>query len=112
MPCRDDRDSCEPSTRERVVDNPETKKKLDLVEAMLCSACRVLEQNKFVFELNPTLDNWWAAHKAEDERVAKEKAAKLAKERFEKERLAEVMEKAFRDLTDSDKKLLRKFKCL
>ena len=108
MPCRDDY----PVSSVREVENPKTKKKLDKTEALLCSVCRVLEKNKFEFELNPELDNWWAAHKAEDERVAEEKAIKLAKERFEKERLAEVMEKAFRDLTLEDKKLLRKFKCL
>ena len=110
MPCRDDREGCVPSVRE--VENPETKKKLGKTEALLCSACRVLEKNKFEFELNPALDNWWAVHKAEDERVAKEKAIKLAKERFERERLDEVLEKTFRELTDEDKKLLKKFKCL
>lgn len=97
MPCRDDRDSCPP-------EDTTTKKRLAKVEAMLCSACRVLERQSFEFALNPELDVWWTAHKSEDEaRIKRE-----IKKRLEGEAVKVVAEKPFNQLTDEDKKLLKK----
>jgi len=107
MPCRDDRDSCRVETVK--VENPETKRKLAHVESLLCSACRTLEilvsrGVEFDFDTNPALSEWWADHKAEDDR----RMVAEAKRRLEFSRATSVAEKRFKDLTEEDKKLLKK----
>lgn len=103
MPCRD---YDYPST----VENPETKRQLAKVESLLCSACRTLEALadchgvEFDFDTNPALSKWWADHKAEDNaRVVAEKRKRLE---FEKTKL--IADKPFKDLTEEDKRLLKK----
>lgn len=73
-------------------------------EPLLCSACRSLEERGFDFDTNPELSRWWDAHKKADaERERKEQAKRL-----ELEAVDAALAKSFKDLTDSDKKLLRK----
>lgn len=91
------------------VENPETKRKLAHVESLLCSACRTLEilvsrGVEFDFDTNPALSEWWADHKAEDDR----RMVAEAKRRLEFSRATSVAEKRFKDLTEEDKKLLKK----
>lgn len=106
MPCRD---YDYPQTVEKTVENPETKRQLARVEALLCSTCRTLEQLvdrgvEFDFDTNPDLSKWWAAHKAEDnDRIVAEKRKRLE---FEKTKL--IADKPFKNLTAEDKRLLKK----
>lgn len=57
MPCYDALDAAE--KEQAVVLLPK-------IEALLCSACRELEKNNYVFASNPALDEWWYQHKKRD----------------------------------------------
>jgi len=35
-------------------------------DALLCSACRVLERMGYDFDENPALSVWWSSHKQRD----------------------------------------------
>lgn len=96
MPCRcDDGPSFD--------ETPRLKNQIDRLEEMLCSTCRVLEEQKFDFDKNPQLSKWWDKHKKEDEkRLAKEARAKLRRD------LAKaLLKKPLEELTNEDRKLLR-----
>jgi len=64
MPCRHDISNCV----DGYLVQHRAQEKNDTLSEMLCSACRVLEAQKFDFDLNPMLSKWWDAHKREDAR--------------------------------------------
>lgn len=97
MPCRSG-DECDNSCHH--------EKERELLESLLCSACRALRDYEYDFALNPRLDEWWAKHRAADEkREAQETKERL--ERAEAKRIAET--KMIVDMTKEEKKLLRKY---
>ena len=72
-------------------------------EALICSACRALEEFGFDFDLNPELSVWWDKHKQDDaQREKKRDAARLRKERA-----AILATKPFSELTEAEKKILK-----
>lgn len=104
MPCRVDEMPHEIAAREKAHDDEIRRKEREKWEALLCSACRSLEERKFDFDTNPELARWWDKHKKEDAaRERKEKA-----ERLELEAVDAALSKSFKDLTTADKKLLHK----
>ena len=46
--------------------DPSLERKLSELDALLCSACRVLARSNYDFDENPTLSEWWDEHKKED----------------------------------------------
>jgi hypothetical protein len=103
MPCRYD----EPPTHTPSPDTSRAdklKKENDILESMLCSACRVLAAKNYCFDENPRLSEWWDKHQKEDEK--KELAA--AKKRLQREEALEIAKKPFKDLNASDKKILQR----
>jgi hypothetical protein len=101
MPCRDGGEMFNDQTQ--TVENPKTLKQLKRMRSLLCSACRALELNKFDFDLNPELSEWWDDHKKEDAKLEK---ANL-KKRLLKERIAEIVLKPFAKLTDEERRILK-----
>ena len=97
MPCRTDDDDCNGYCNE---------KERELLESLLCSACRALRDYEYDFALNPRLDEWWTKHKAVDEkREAQEIKERLG--RAEAKRIAET--KMIFEMTKEEMKLLRKY---
>jgi hypothetical protein len=105
MPCRDQYTE-DYEYQERQATKLENT--ISLLESFLCSTCRVLERTKYDFDENPALSEWWASHKAEDER----REAALIKKRLRWELAIEVSNKPVNSLTEEDKKLLREFELL
>lgn len=105
MPCRDEYTE-DYEYRERQVTKLE--KTVSLLESFLCSTCRVLEKGGYDFDENPALSEWWASHKAADER----REAAIIKKRLRRELAIEVSNKPVNSLTEEDKKLLREFELL
>ena len=82
------------------------RKSMSKLESLLCSTCRVLEEQKFDFDKNPELSQWWANHKKVDEdRELKELAMKTRKEMA----IFIAKTKQVADLTKEDKQLLKDF---
>lgn len=103
MPCSDGGVPYPPS-KEELAERAFTKR----APGMLCSACRALEGFGYDFDLNPELADWWAKHKEEDaERERKEHAKRL-----ELERVDAIIKKPFKDLSEEEKRLLKKHKYL
>ncbi len=76
--------------------------------SLICSACRALERLGYDFDENPELSEWWDKHKKADEaRMADE-----AKVRFEKRIIEDALKKPLGELSDDEKKILRKHKYL
>lgn len=94
MPCRTGDDDCYTSSRER-----------ELLESLLCSACRALRDREYDFALTPRLDEWWAAHEAADKKREAEEIREHL-ERAEAKRITET--KMIVDMTSEEKKLLKK----
>lgn len=104
MPCTYVESASEIAARQNAHDEEVRRKERLKWEALLCSACRALEDFKFDFDKNPELSRWWDKHKQEDaERERKENAARL-----EKEAVDVLLRKPLAELTKEDKKLLRK----
>jgi len=115
MPCRDGRDDWPNRTQEATISrlSQELKKAKDDYTKMLCSACRALEAQDFDFGTNPLLDDWWAAHKAEDQaRVEAElraESARAAKAIRHKQAIQTAHFKTISELTDEERALLKEF---
>ncbi len=60
MPCYDSRNDTSYIRNECRIEE-------EKLNSLLCSACRVLERNKYDFEENPRLSEWWSEHKKQDE---------------------------------------------
>jgi hypothetical protein len=96
MPCRDYQD--EPgSVRTEYVDNPETRKRLDNVTALLCGLCSKLKGQELfnhILANDKKLAAWWKDHQEMDrrriaaERAAEEKKRKAREAKKKKEALA------------------------
>jgi hypothetical protein len=106
MPCRDGREEEHRTVyREDTTKIKAMSKKLLDFEANLCSACRSLERLGYDFDENPTLSEWWEAHKEADEKRQNEEAMKKATLKLAIE-IAET--KSISELTLEDRELLTK----
>ena len=120
MPCRMDdmpRDyRSESASRSRQNETLKAKLvKLEPLEALLCSAARVLERLEYDFDENPELSAWWAKHKKSDDRRKKKEAKERIAAEAEIWRLAQVeqlLAKSINDLTDDERAILREAKVL
>ena len=105
MPCTYVESESEIVARSNSHDEEVRRKERLKWEALLCSACRSLEDFQFDFDKNPELSRWWDNHKKEDaERERKEQA-----KRIELEWVNEILQKPFKSLTDDDKVLLKRY---
>lgn len=78
MPCTYVESAGEISARQNAHDEEVRRKEWLKWKALLCSACRALEDFKFDFDKNPELSRWWDKHKQEyAERERKENAARM-----------------------------------
>ena len=81
----------------------ELRKEPKSKEALICSACRALEDFGFDFDKNPELSIWWDRHKKADAAREKKEAAK----RLRAERAANIAKRPFDSLTPTEKKILK-----
>lgn len=103
MPCTDGGVPYPPTPEEIA-----RKKFAKRAEPMLCSACRALERLGYDFDENPELSEWWDKHKKEDAaRIAREEAA-AQRQAWERRIVAEALGKSINELTEEEKKLLKK----
>lgn len=78
MPCNDGGPSYGQSYPVENPVNIEMKHRLDAYARLLCHACALLESKHI--NMGHELSDWYAVHKAEDERKAQEAAARLVRE--------------------------------
>lgn len=89
-------------------ENKQREKGRKELEPLLCSACTALERLGYDFAENPALDGWHAKHKALDaERVLEE-----ARADFERRSILVALKKTAGELSEEEKKLLKKHKYL
>lgn len=73
-------------------------------DALLCSACRSLEQLGFDFDTNPELSRFWADHKVRDaDRIRKENEKRLIQEQVDV-----LLAKSIKELTEQDRAFLNR----
>lgn len=107
MPCTDGGVPYPPSPREIA-----EKDFLKTGPSMLCSACRALDRLGYDFDENPRLSEWWAKHKVEDDaRLEREELERQRKD-FEKRIIKDALKKPLVELTEEEKKILKKHKYL
>jgi hypothetical protein len=107
MPCQDYRD--EPPTR--TVENPQTKRRLDLVTRILCGVLTNLEKNgEEINDFLPTKEGqvWWENHKDEDRRRLRDEKKRKDKQKMEDLVVNNLMKKLFGDLTKEEISFLKK----
>lgn len=94
MPCRDYDDSV------RIVEDPETRRRLDHVTRMLCGLLQQLEEKNLLSCIsgNITVLQWWKDHQAADRKRLEAEAAARLKQKHRAAALAK--------LTPAERKLL------
>lgn len=68
-----------------------------VMRSVLCSVCRMLEEDGYDFDKNPALSEWWSTHKELDE----------IKRRDER-RADELMDRPLRELSGDDVSFLER----
>lgn len=115
MPCND-------GGWTRAEEEHERKRQLDIairnspvfqqMEAMLCSASRVLERYGYDFDENPKLSVWWATHKAEDAAREQREAQERQRKAYRQGVIEAALKKPVSELTAEEKQLLKEEKFL
>lgn len=105
MPCRTDYDSPPVRVVTQYKDDPK------MIE-LICSACRALQRMGYDFDENPALSVWWESHKIQDAERQERERQKAAKAEYERRIVEEALAKKITELTEDEKKLLRKHKYL
>ncbi len=108
MPCYHEEFPHERSERKKREEAAAVKKAIVPLEALLCSACRELEEREYDFDKNPALSVWWYEHKQHDAAEQREAERKA----FEERSISAALAKAVGDLNEDEKALLRKHKYL
>ena len=88
------------------------KGRIDELEAMLCSACRVLTRFEYDFDENPALSVWWDKHKAQDAVKALKEKRELLRKALIVQRIDELSDKKLSELNNADIQFLKEHKIL